>query len=101
MNFEELDALSTPELQSKAFAVAREKGDWRFFVDLMRHTGAAKDTEDLTSDLAEVGNAVEELVGMWRQASAGTWGDIEPLARAEFIDYLMKNAEEEPPRLVD
>ncbi|WP_029767890.1 hypothetical protein [Haloglycomyces albus] len=96
MNFDQLDQLSTEELQSRAFALARSKGDWRFFLDIMRHTSSAAETEDLNSDLAEVGSIVDDLVGMWREATRGEWGSVEPMARADFIDYLMRNAKDAP-----
>jgi hypothetical protein len=91
-----LDRLPTDELQRRAFALARERRDWRFFVDLFRHTPAAGHAEELDPDIAEIGVAVDDLVGMWRQLTRGQWGASEPLARAAFIDYLTRHEGEEP-----
>ncbi|GAB3229157.1 hypothetical protein GCM10027447_22150 [Glycomyces halotolerans] len=96
MDAEELDRLSTAELQRRAFALARRRRDWRFFIDLFRHTPAAGQADNLDPDVAEVGVAIDDLVGMWREATQGRWGETEPLARAAFIDYLSREGGEEP-----
>ncbi|RRS01662.1 hypothetical protein [Glycomyces terrestris] len=88
MNATELDQYSTPELQKRAFALARDRRDWRFFIDLFRHTPTALEAEDLDPDVAEIGVAIDDLVGIWREATKGDWGASEPLARAAFIDYI-------------
>lgn len=88
MNASDLDRYSTPELQHRAFDLARERRDWRFFVDLFRHTPTALEAEDLDPDVAEIGVAIDDLLGMWREATKGDWGAAEPLARAAFIDYI-------------
>jgi hypothetical protein len=91
MDASDLDRQSTPILQSRAFALARERRDWRFFIDLFRHTPTAIDSEDLDPDVAEIGVAIDDLLGMWREATQGDWGSAEPLARAAFIDYIQKH----------
>jgi hypothetical protein len=95
MDASDLDRQSTPILQSHAFALARERRDWRFFIDLFRHTPTALDSEDLDPDVAEIGVAIDDLLGMWREATKGEWGSAEPLARAAFIDYIQKYGADE------
>jgi hypothetical protein len=98
MNASDLDQLPTPELQRRAFALARGRRDWRFFIDLFRHTPTALESEDLDPDVAEIGVAIDDLLGMWREATKGDWGSAEPLARAAFIDYIQQHgAETEAP----
>ncbi len=97
MNADDLDRLSTPELQQRAFASARHRRDWGFFIDLFRHTPAAAQADSLDPDIAEIGVAVDDLVAMWRQLTQGEWGEAEPLARARFIDYLSQEDEAEDP----
>ena len=41
-----------------AFALARERRDWRFFIDLFRHTPTALEAEDLDPDVSEIGVAI-------------------------------------------
>lgn len=92
MNADDLDQLSTAELQRRAFALARHRRDWRFFIDLFRHTPAAGEAGGLDPDVAEIGVAIDDLVAMWRQMTEGEWGEVEPLARARFVDYLREGA---------
>ena len=85
---EELERLSTEELRQKAFDRAESKRDVAFFWDLIRHLPPAETvgTEDgsaghITGGIAEAVEAVRELFGH-------DLGDVEPLVRARFIDYL-------------
>jgi hypothetical protein len=94
MNASDLDQLPTPELQRRAFALARERRDWRFFIELFRHTPTALEAEDLDPDVSEIGVAIDDLLSMWREATKGDWGSAEPLARAAFIDYIQQHGEE-------
>ncbi|MCC3761690.1 hypothetical protein K3N28_01200 [Glycomyces sp. TRM65418] len=94
MKATDLDQLPTADLQHRAFALARERRDWRFFIELFRHTPTALDSEDLDPDVAEIGVAIDDLLGMWREATKGDWGSAEPLARAAFIDYILKHGSE-------
>lgn len=90
---EELDALPTEELRSRAFDRAEQLRDAGFFWDLLRHlpateTVAAEDGSpgNISGGIAEAVEAVRELMG-------GELGDAEPLVRAKFIDYLRKKTE--------
>src|SRR5690606_40429705 len=95
MEADELHRAPTPELQQRAFALARRRREWGFFIDLFRHTPAAAQADSLDPDVAEIGVAIEDLVAMWRQLTEGRWGEAEPLARARFIDYLTEDGDEE------
>ncbi len=87
--FDELDALPTDQLRDRAFALARERHDIRFFISIMRHLPAAEDVELLDTSLGAYGASVDEAVEMWREFTEGGYGEVEPLLRAKFIDYLL------------
>lgn len=93
MNASDLDQLPTADLQHRAFALARGRRDWRFFIDLFRHTPTALEAEDIDPDVAEIGVAIDDLLSMWREGTKGDWGSAEPLARAAFIDYIQKHGD--------
>ncbi|MDA1360421.1 hypothetical protein O1R50_12355 [Glycomyces luteolus] len=97
MDENNLDRLPTSELQQRAFALARERRDWRFFIDLFRHTPTALEAEDLDPDVSEIGVAIDDLLSMWREGTKGDWGSAEPLARAAFIDYIQRHGADEEP----
>ena len=86
---EELDRLSTEELRQRAFDRAESRRDVGFFWDLIRHLPPAENvaTEDasagnITGGIAEAIEAVREMLGN------SDLGEVEPLVRARFIDYL-------------
>ncbi|SDK57571.1 hypothetical protein SAMN05216298_0618 [Glycomyces sambucus] len=91
MNATDLDRYTTPELQKRAFALARERHDWRFFIDLFRHTPTALEAEDIDPDVSEIGVAIDDLLSIWHEGTKGEWGAAEPLARAAFIDYIAEH----------
>jgi hypothetical protein len=97
MDASDLERYSTSDLQHRAFALARERRDWRFFIDLFRHTPTALEAEDIDPDVAEIGVAIDDLLGMWREATKGDWGSAEPLARAAFIDYIQRHGAADEP----
>lgn len=87
---EELDALPTDELRQRAFDRAEQRHDAAFFWDLLRHLPgteavAAEDGSpgNISGGIAEGLEAVRELV-------SGELGEVEPLVRARFIDYLRR-----------
>lgn len=96
MKASDLDQLPTAELQQRAFALARGRHDWRFFIELFRHTPTALEAEDLDPDISEIGVAIDDLLSIWREGTKGDWGSAEPLARAAFIDYILKHGAEDP-----
>ena len=86
---EDLDALTTEELRSRAFDKAQGAHDLRFFWDLVRHLRGARAIagEDgssgaITGTIAEAVELVRELTGH------APLGEDEPLLRARFLDYL-------------
>lgn len=84
----ELDALSTDELQERAFGRARERGDVRFFWQLAEHLPAPEDGSDGSLGIQ---STVDDAVAVWKESTGHEYGDREPLIRAAFIDYLLKH----------
>lgn len=87
----ELDALPTEELRERAFHIAWERHDMGFFVTLIRHLPHADDTESLDGSLGSIGASLSDVYSLWREFTGHGYGDTEPLLRAAFIDYLLKN----------
>lgn len=88
-DFAELDALPTEDLRERAFALARERHDVKFFWSVLRHLPHADDTENLDASLGAYGASVDDAVALWREFTGhGGYGENEPLLRAAFIDYL-------------
>lgn len=88
--FEQLDTLSTEQLRERAFALARERHDVHFFVDLFRHLPAAESYDETDDGFLGIGAGLEGAVALWRELHGHGYGDEEPLLRARFIDYLLK-----------
>jgi hypothetical protein len=90
-DFATLDELSTEELRERAFQRARERHDIRFFWSVLRHLPHADEPEGDAS-LGVYGASVDEAVALWREFTGhGGLGENEPLLRAAFIDYLIKD----------
>jgi hypothetical protein len=89
----ELDALSTEELRQRAFGLARQRRDVRFFWDLFTHVPHGND-EVSDGWLGSVASTVDDAVAMWREITDHDYGDAEPLVRAACIDYLMREVRE-------
>lgn len=89
--FVELDALSTEELRDRAFDLARDRRDVRFFWDVFQHLPHADDAEELDASMGAYGASVEDAVALWREFEGEDFGETEPLLRAAFIDYLLKH----------
>ncbi|CAA9354797.1 MAG: hypothetical protein AVDCRST_MAG07-3297 [uncultured Frankineae bacterium] len=86
---EDLHALSTDELRTRAFARAERTRDVAFVWDVVRHMRGARAIagEDgssgaITGSVAEAVHVVRELLGK------EPLGEDEPLLRARFLDYL-------------
>ncbi|NLU80264.1 hypothetical protein HCA58_18140 [Micromonospora sp. HNM0581] len=90
-SFEELDVLSTEELRERAFTVARERRDVRFFWSVLRHLPNADEAAALDGAPNSVGPTVDEAVALWREMTGHGYEESAPLLRAAFIDYLMKH----------
>ncbi|MDG4828062.1 hypothetical protein O7627_01935 [Solwaraspora sp. WMMD1047] len=90
----ELDALSTEELRKRAFALARERLDVRFFWSVLRHLPNADEAAMLDGSPNSVGPTVDEAVALWREFTGHGYEESEPLLRAAFIDYLTRHSSE-------
>lgn len=86
----QLDALPTEELRDRAFTLARQRHDIRFFWDLFTHVPRG---EDETQDgwIGSLDATIDDVVALWREATGHGYGDAEPLVRAAFIDYIMQH----------
>lgn len=89
--FTELDSLSTEELRERAFDLARERHDLRFFWSIFKHLSRADETQDLDGSLGAYGASVDDAVALWRELTGHEYGENEPLLRAAFIDYLRRS----------
>jgi hypothetical protein len=90
--FAQLDPLSTEELRERAFALARERRDVRFFWSVLRHLPHADEAAELDGAPNTVGPTVDEAVALWREFTGhGYDEETEPLLRAAFIDYLLRH----------
>jgi hypothetical protein len=89
--FAALEELSTEELRERAFHIARERLDARFFWSVLRHLPDAANTESLDGTLSTAGNYVDEAVALFREFEGHDFGAEAPLLRAKFIDYLLKH----------
>jgi len=86
-----LDALSTEELRQRAFHIARERRDLEFFKGIIQHLPHSIDAETLDGSLGSVSATITDLVSIWREFTGHGYGDMEPIARAAFIDYLTRH----------
>jgi hypothetical protein len=88
----ELDALSTEELRERAFDLARERRDVRFFWSVLQHLPDADEAEALDGSPNSVGPTIDEAAALWREFTGRKgYAETEPLLRAAFIDYLLKH----------
>lgn len=82
--FEELDALPTAELRHRAFHLARERHDLRFFWELIKMIPAADEAEGRPDKLAtEV-----ESMRTWLDDYLTPDHQVLEAMRPVFIDYL-------------
>lgn len=85
----DLSALSTEDLRERAFALARQRHDWAFFRDVLRHLPHAAEGDLIDGSGGSIGEFVDEVIGLWREFTGHLrYGEAEPLLRARFIDYL-------------
>jgi hypothetical protein len=89
--FADLDALSTEELRKQAFALARERRDLKFFWSIFTHLPHAAEVESLDGSFGAYGASIDDLVGLWREFTGHGYEEQEPLLRAAFIDYLLRD----------
>jgi len=86
-----LDLLSTEELRHRAFDLAKERRDLAFFWSIFTHLPHADDTEALDASLGSIGAGIGDVAALWREFTGHGYGEAEPLLRAAFIDYLVKD----------
>jgi hypothetical protein len=86
---DDLEALSTDELRSRAFTKAEKAHDVSFFWDVAKHVRGARaiagedgSSGSITGTITEAVSVVRELMGK------EPLGDDEPLLRARFLEYL-------------
>ncbi len=89
-SFAELDALPTEDLRERAFSKARDNRDVSFFWSVLRHLPDADEAATLDGAPHSIGPTIDEAVALWRELEGRDLGDLEPLLRAAFIDYLSK-----------
>jgi hypothetical protein len=82
--FEELDSLPTEELRHRAFRLARERHDLKFFWDLFRMIPAADEAEGRPDKMAtEV-----EGIRTWLDDFLTPDHELLEVMRPVFLDYL-------------
>jgi hypothetical protein len=84
----ELDALTTDELRHRAFDRAEQRRDVGFFWDLLRHLRPTESVAAEDGSAGHITGGIAEAVEAAREMMGGDLGDVEPLIRARFIDYL-------------
>ena len=85
---EDLDGLPTEELRRRAFERAEHRHDAGFFWDLLRHLPPTESVAAEDGSAGNISGGIAELVEAVRELLGGDLGDVEPLVRARFIDYI-------------
>jgi hypothetical protein len=87
-----LEDLPYDELRDRAFAIAEERHDLGFFLDLFNHTPAMHDASDEGGSLGDISGSLVESVRAARQAfGRDSVGDLEPLFVARFATYIREH----------
>ena len=89
----QLDDLPYAELRDRAFSRAEHRADLKFFLDLLAHTPAMTAMADEGGSLGEAGGSLIDTVRAAREAFEDEPGELEPLFRAVFVDYLTRHPE--------
>ncbi len=85
---EQLDALTTEELRSRAFDKAKDEHDLGFFWDLIKHLRASRALAAEDGSGGGLTGSITELIELGRELAGRDLGEDEPLVRARFVDYL-------------
>jgi hypothetical protein len=86
---DDLEALSTDELRSRAFTKAERAHDVAFFWDVAKHVRGARAIAGEDGSSGSITGTVTEAVSIVRELMGKEpLGDDEPLLRARFLDYL-------------
>jgi hypothetical protein len=87
-----LEDLPYDELRDRAFAIAEERRDLGFFIDLFNHTPAMHDASDEGGSLGDISGSLVETVRAARQAfGSDSVGPLEPLFVARFATYIREH----------
>ena len=87
-----LEDLPYDELRDRAFAIAEQRHDLGFFIDLFNHTPAMHDASDEGGSLGDISGSLVESVSAARQAfGRESVGDLEPLFVARFATYIREH----------
>jgi hypothetical protein len=87
-SFAELDALSTEQLREKAFDRAEDRRDLGFFWDLIKHLRGSGEFGSDDGSAGGIGESITGLIDAVNELLGRGDGDLEPLLRARYIDYL-------------
>lgn len=89
MTSEVLEDLPYDDLRDRAFAIAEDRHDYGFFIDLLNHTSALNAAAAEGGSLGEIGGSITETIAAARSVfgSDGV-GEMEPLFRARFATYI-------------
>ena len=90
MDRNELEALSTEELRAKAFDVAKHRLDVAFFWDLLKHLPSSDNAAGEDAFTAAPA-AISDLIQLFREFEGEDLGEVEPMLRAKFVDYLLEH----------
>ena len=89
---EVLEDLPYGELRDRAFAVAAQRRDLGFFMDLLSHTSALNAVATEGGSLGDIGGSISESINAARQVFGDDGvGELEPLFRARFATYLREH----------
>ncbi|MEI6373490.1 MAG: hypothetical protein WCP26_06870 [Actinomycetes bacterium] len=91
MTDDSLEQLPYPELRDRAFHKAERRLDAKFFLTLMAHTQAMDEMADEGGSLGDASVSIIDSVKSAREAFTDEPGDLEPLFRAVFVDYLTRH----------
>ena len=85
---DDLDALTTEELRTRAFDKAQSAHDLHFFWDLAKHLRGARAIAGEDGSSGSITGTLTELVDLGRELMGKDLGEDEPLVRARFLQYL-------------
>ena len=88
--FEQLDQLSSKELRHRAFKLARERHDAKFFWDVMKMIPASETAEGQP----ELHKAEVEATRLWLLEFFRPGHHLEDVMRPIFIDYLEQHGDD-------
>ena len=86
-----LENVPYPELRDRAFHRAERRLDVSFVLGLMAHTPSMEQMADEGGSLGEAGGSIIDSIRSAREAFTDDPGDLEPLFRAVFVDYLTRH----------